>query len=77
MEKEEKPKPQVRHTHKTAAGLEDAIAVLLDALRHIFSNPKYAASRIAKAIEILRITRRSPNSYDPNRPAGPRKLDKR
>lgn len=70
-------KKQVRHTHKTAAGLEDAMAVLLDALRYIFTNPKYAAKRIVKAIEILRITRRSPDAYDPERPAGPRHIDKR
>lgn len=70
-------KKPIRHTHKTAAGLEGAMAVLLDALRHVFTNPKYAAKRIAKAIEILRITRRSPDAYDPERPAGPRHIDKR
>lgn len=74
---DKKDKKQIRHTHNTAAGLEDAIAVLLDVIHVIRETLQYAEARIRKALEILKITRRGPHSYDAEKPAGPRRIRKR
>jgi hypothetical protein len=60
------PPTQKRHTHRTAAGLEDAIAVLLDVER----DGDALLLRIKRALEILRSVRAGPHVYDPNSPSG-------
>lgn len=59
---------QIRHTHRTAAGIEDATAVLLD----ITSELEILMLRVTSALDILRTMRAGPHSYNPDRPAGRR-----
>lgn len=59
---------QKRHTHRTAAGIEDAIAVVLD----LQTDLACLAGRVSTALEILRSVRAGPYAYDPERPAGER-----
>lgn len=60
------PRRQKRHTHRTAAGLEDAVAVLMDIARDI----EALSIRVSDALSILRSVRSGPHAYDPDRPAG-------
>ncbi len=57
-----------RHTYSTAAGLEDAIAVLID----IRTRRHAEDIRLSQATEILRQVRSGPQNYDQDRPAGKR-----
>jgi len=59
---------QIRHTHRTAAGIEDATAVLLDAQTEL----EILALRVNRALGILRELREGPHAYEPDRPAGRR-----
>lgn len=64
-----------RLTHRTCAGIEDAIAVLVDESRYIDGAElelQAARSRMSKANEILKILREGPQAYDPDRAAGRR-----
>jgi hypothetical protein len=64
-----------RHTHCTAAGIEDAMAVTLDLVRQISDVELQLSAlkqRAGQEIEILGIVRQSPHSYDPDRPCGKR-----
>jgi hypothetical protein len=66
---------QKRLPYNTAAGAEDAIAVMLDVLRHsteIDLERGALQQRAEKAIEILRMVRGGPDGYDPDKPAGKR-----
>lgn len=57
---------QIRHTHRTAAGIEDALAVLLD----IEIDMDVLSLRLRKITNILREVRAGPHAYDPEKPAG-------
>ena len=59
-------KAPIRHTHRTAAGIEDALAVLID----VEMDLEALMLRTARAAEILRLVRAGPHEYDPERPAG-------
>ena len=58
-------KAQARHTHATAAGIEDAIAVLLYAQQDL----EIIALRVAQAMQVLQKVRGGPHAYDPEKPA--------
>ena len=60
------------HTHKTIAGIEDAIAVLVDSQ---FTADELQA-RLDTARRILGAVRQGPHAYDPDREAGLRERDK-
>ena len=66
------PNTPVRHTHRMAIGLEDAIAIALDILFES-DKPKhkdpltYINQRANRLIKLLQILRIGPNSYDPDR----------
>jgi len=62
-----------RHTHSTTAGIEDALAVLLDVKQEI----EILNLRVDKAVAILREVRVGPYAYDGERPAGLRVTIKR
>jgi hypothetical protein len=55
---------RVRNPHLTNAGIEDAIAVLLDVLQ----NREVEDLRLKQASDILRQIRANPGSYDEDRP---------
>ncbi len=57
-----------RHTYSTIAGLEDAMAVIID----IQMNLDADRERIESAHQILQTLRSGPRSYYPDRPAGKR-----
>lgn len=57
---------QKRHTHRTAAGIEDAMAALMDVEREL----ETLSIRVGQAMEILKSVRVGPHAYDPDRPAG-------
>jgi len=57
-----------RHTYATSAGLEDALAVLID----IQFRRDAESARLAQALEILRQVRGGPQNYSQDRPAGHR-----
>jgi len=59
------PRPK-RHTHRTIAGIEDAMAVTIDLL----IKQKADLARTQTLLEILQKVRESPHAYDPERPAG-------
>lgn len=61
-----------RHTHATIAGLEDALAIAIDALREYEDSRRYTEARIKQLQDVLKILRSGPNSYDENRPGGER-----
>jgi hypothetical protein len=54
------------HTHQTVAGVEDALAVLID----IALDLEALRLRTERAIEILKRVRSGPYAYDPEAPAG-------
>jgi hypothetical protein len=63
------------HSHRTEAGLEDALAVNLDLVRaadELEIESQVLRLRAAQQAEILRLVRKSPTAYDPERPAGAR-----
>ena len=55
-----------RLNHKTAAAIEDAIAVLLDVQRE----EDYLSCRRKQLHEIMKMARTNPSSYDEDRPNG-------
>lgn len=57
-----------RHTHATAAGLEDAIAVSIDLIREYKVTQEYTAQRIRQLQDILKTVRSGPLAYDEDRP---------
>lgn len=64
-----------RLTHSQAAGLEDAMAVLIDANRHVEQLRVEADAmdrRLEKELKILQTLREGPHAYDVNTPAGRR-----
>ena len=69
--------PNKRHTHRTAAGLEDALAVTLDLIREYENMEKFTLARLHQLEEILGEVRQGPYEYDPDRPAGERPVIKR
>jgi hypothetical protein len=68
---------QKRHTHRTAAGLEDALAVTLDLIREYENMENYAQARLRQLADILTEVRQGPHNYNPDRPAGERPVIKR
>lgn len=70
-------KAQLRHSHRTAAALEDALAVAYDIILDQQRALTYAASRAEKLVDILQTARKGPHAYDPDRPAGLRVTLKR
>ena len=54
-----------RHTHRTAAGIEDAIAALLYAQQEL----NILNLRVDRALTILREVRSGPHAYNPDQPA--------
>ena len=60
-----------RHTHATAAGLEDAMAVAWDIIQEQARVLSYAQSRAQRVIEILQSVRSGPHSYK-EQPSGMR-----
>lgn len=65
----------IRLPHRTAAGVEDALAVNLDLVRQANEMELELAAiraRAAQQAEILRLVREGPAAYDPERPAGRR-----
>jgi hypothetical protein len=67
---------QRRHTHSTLAGLEDAIAIVLDLLLSQGLN-EYVRYSLNDLQEILSKIREGPNAYDIDRPAGERIIIRR
>lgn len=65
---------QKRHTHRTAAALEDVIAVMMDIIRVITEVLEYVKARAQSAQEMLREARRGPHSYDPDKPSGTKRF---
>jgi hypothetical protein len=63
---------QIRHTHSTAAALEDALAVANDVIEELLRSQLYVRTRVQKLTEILRETREGPHAYNPDKPAGVR-----
>ncbi len=63
---------QTRHTHKTAAALEDVIAIQWDIINTLADTLEFARQRAENAVEALKMARKSPHSYDLDRPAGRR-----
>lgn len=63
-------KAQLRHSHRTAAALEDALAVAWDIIQEQERAINYTASRAEKLVAILQTARSGPHAYDPDRPAG-------
>lgn len=57
-----------RHTHRTEAGIEDALAVGIDLL----IKQRADQARTEQLLDILRLVREGPHKYDPDRPAGKR-----
>lgn len=68
---------QKRHTHRTAAALEDVIAILRDIIRVVRETLDYINHRLESAVEALKLARKGPYSYDPDRPSGQRYTIKR
>ena len=65
-----KAEKQVRHTHRTAAALEDALAVAWDIIHEQARALAYAESRARRVIDILQITRSGPQAYNPEQQSG-------
>ena len=64
-----------RLTHSQAAGLEDAMAVLMDVNRHVEQLRTEADAmdrRLEKELAILQTLREGPHAYDADKPAGKR-----
>lgn len=62
-----------RLTHSQAAGLEDAMAVLIDVNRHVEQLRTEADAmdrRLEKELNILQTLREGPHAYDADAPAG-------
>lgn len=68
---------QKRHTHRTAAALEDAIAIQRDIIRVFEDTLEFVRQRVEDAQEVLRTARKGPHEYDPERPSGQRYTIKR
>ena len=63
------------HTYPTAAGLEDAISIVLDVQRdttELEMQVEAARQRSDQLIGVLQKLREGPHAYDPERPAGRR-----
>lgn len=60
------------HTHSTNAAIEDSLAVAADILISEDQQREYASARINQLVKILQQVKKSPYSYDPDRPAGER-----
>lgn len=60
------------HSYATAAGLEDALAIQFDVALHATQALQYVQARSAQMNQVLGDLRKSPQSYNPDRPAGPR-----
>lgn len=63
---------KIRHTHRTAAGLEDALAVSTDIINELLRSQAYVITRVNSLSSILRETRPGPYAYNPERAAGMR-----
>lgn len=63
---------QLRHTHNTAAALEDVIAIQWDIINALGDTLEFARQRAQNAVEALQMARKGPHSYNPDRPAGKR-----
>ncbi len=63
---------QLRHTHNTAAALEDVISIQWDIINTLADTLEFARQRAESAVEALKMARKGPHSYDPDRPAGRR-----
>lgn len=61
-----------RHTHQTAAGLEDALAVAVDVVLEYQSSQAYAEARLSQLQKILQTVRTGPHSYNQDNPSGNR-----
>ncbi len=61
----------VRHTHATANGLEDALAVAWDIILESERALAFIGSRTRRLVEILQSVRSGPYAYK-DHPAGPR-----
>lgn len=61
---------QVRHTHSTAAALEDAMAVAWDIIQEQDRSKAYVEGRIRRIIDILQVTRSGPRAYNPEQQPG-------
>jgi len=67
----------IRHTHSTAAGLEDALAVAWDIILEQRRALMYLESRARRVIEILQQVRGGPHAYNKEQPSGLRIVVKR
>lgn len=65
-------KQQIRHTHKTSAAFEDAISIMNDIILTLGDTLEYANRRAQNALEVLKVARKSPHAYNPDRPSGKR-----
>jgi hypothetical protein len=70
-------KSQIRHTHRTAAALEDAMSVALDIIREVELSQQVVMLRSQALMSILRETRAGPHAYNLDRPAGSRIIVKK
>ena len=76
--KRKKKKSPIRHTHRTAAALEDALAVAWDIIREQSEALTFAEGRARRIITILQQARQGPHAYDPENPSGVRiRINKR
>ena len=66
VNKQRNRKKPIRHTHSTAAALEDITAILFDVIRELSASIQYALARLPKAMDIARKSREGPHAYDPD-----------
>ncbi len=59
-----------RHTHKTTAGLEDALAIALEVMRETQAMMDYLSERMDDLNGVILDLRKGPDNYDPDRQSG-------
>ncbi len=59
-----------RHTHYTAAGLEDVLAIAIDLLEEYASSQRYTSARTSQLYSALKKIREGPHAYPIDAEAG-------
>ena len=63
---------QKRHTMRTLAGIEDALAIMVDLMNEIVQHQQYMDAQMLRLQHVLQTLRAGPNEYDPDEPCGRR-----
>ncbi len=61
-----------RHTHATAAGLEDALGIAIDVLEEYASSQRYTEARLRQLHSALQKVREGPHAYQSDSPSNKR-----